>query len=259
MSRLFAKPTVFASIDSTNRYLVDRARAGELEGAVAVADFQEAGRGRLGRSWIAGPGSSLLCSMLFRPTVAITHANIVSTIVALGARAAIGDLTGIEPVLKWPNDLLVDEKKVAGLLGEIVTFPSGYALVVGIGINLIWRDGVLPTGAGVDLADLFERATTLYEISGIVVDRAELLERMLLAIERDYLAIAEAGVEAKIMDRYRAACGTIGRRVRVEARDKSYIADALGVSDEGRLIVRVGAEVEELDAADVIHLRALPS
>lgn len=260
VSPLFARPIVFPVIDSTNRYLADRARAGDPEGLVAIADLQSHGRGRLGRSWVAAPGSSLLCSMLFRPNLAIADAHVIPTIVGLGAQRAISTLTGVNPELKWPNDLLVNGKKVAGLLGEIVTLDERYALVVGIGVNLIWSEGVPTVEGDPELVDLADRATTLFDVSGRRVERDQLTELMLAEIERDYLRLSDGlkpvdAVISEVMDRYREACSTIGCRVRVETTLETYEAEAINVDDQGRLVVRGEGFLRELDAGDVIHLR----
>ncbi len=255
VNKLFARPTHFTEIDSTNRYLVDRARAGDPEGTVAIADLQSAGRGRLGRSWVSAPGSSLLCSMLFRPSLALDGFHLVMTTVALGAQQAIAELSGVTVSLKWPNDLLYLDKKVAGLLAEIVETDAGHALVVGIGINLHWPGGQAPVDPETGSDDLGERATTLALASGRVVDRDALVAAMLENIARDYVRLGDPEFEGQLMQRYREVLGTLGRRVRIEQRGRTFEADAIGVTQAGHLQVSTGAEVLELDAADVIHLR----
>lgn len=255
MNDLFARPIVLAEVDSTNRYLVDAARDGAPEGTVVIADMQSSGRGRLDRSWIARPGSSLLCSMLFRPRLDLEDAHVVATIVALGASNAIATLTGERPALKWPNDLLFGSRKVAGLLGEVVHHDGTYALVIGIGINLRWSSEHL---LGIDREDatmLADRATSLFEVSGAIVDRDELAEQMLDDIAADYAQMTSATFRRSVMDRYRNACCTIGSRVRVELRNGSYDAEAIDVSDQGLLMVREQGQIRELAAGDVVHLR----
>ena len=111
---------------------------GAPEGLVALADFQTAGRGRLDRRWESPPGASLLCSILLRAPVAPDELQLVVAAVALSARAAIVRLSGVRPDLKWPNDLIVGDAKLAGLLAEIVSSGDGLAAVVGIGVNLTY-------------------------------------------------------------------------------------------------------------------------
>src|SRR4051812_27340870 len=108
--------------------------AGAPEGLAAVADHQTAGRGRLGRAWVAPPGASLLLSVLFRPDLAPERLHLTTAAVALAAAEACEAVAGVLPVLKWPNDLLVGDRKLAGVLAES-RLP---AVVVGIGLNVNW-------------------------------------------------------------------------------------------------------------------------
>ncbi len=129
----------FDEIDSTNTYLRDQARQGAAEGLVAVADHQTAGRGRLDRRWESPPGATLLASVLFRPACAPADLHLCTGAVALAAADACGEVAGVDPELKWPNDLLVGGAKLAGVLAEaeFAGRPAG-AVVVGIGLNVAW-------------------------------------------------------------------------------------------------------------------------
>ena len=216
----------FDEIDSTNTWVMAQARAGAAEGLVAVADHQTAGRGRLGRAWTARPGAALLMSVLLRPD-RITH--LVTACVALAARDACEEVAGIRPALKWPNDLLLDDLKVAGVLAE----AEGGAVVVGIGLNLAWA----PPGGAV----LGER-----------VDRDALLAALLDALGRWY----GAGWQA-VGREYRQSCATIGRLVRVELADETFTGRAADIDADGHLLVDVGMCLREVAAGDVVHLRAL--
>ena len=107
-----------ADLDSTNRQAADLARAGAPEGVVVVADHQTAGRGRLGRVWDAPPGSSLLMTVLLRPALDAARLHLVTMAVALAAADACAEVAGFVPELKWPNDLVVQDRKLAGILAE---------------------------------------------------------------------------------------------------------------------------------------------
>src|SRR5438876_4697526 len=140
----------FAELDSTNRRVLDEARAGAAEGLVVVADHQTAGRGRLGRTWVAPPGSSLLVSVLFRPG-SLEAGHLLTTAVALAACDACERVAGVAPDLKWPNDLLVGNLKLGGILAE----ADGAAVVVGLGLNVNRASGAPETA--VALGELAER------------------------------------------------------------------------------------------------------
>ena len=138
----------FEEIDSTNAYLQRQARLGAPEGTVAVAEHQSAGRGRLDRRWEAPPGASLLASVLFRPELDPSELHLCTAAMALAAAEACRRVAGVGPVLKWPNDVLVGEEKLAGVLAEAELrrrAGGAVAVVVGIGLNVDWPG---PAGAG---------------------------------------------------------------------------------------------------------------
>ena len=119
----------FETIDSTNRYLLEEARSGAPDGVVAVAEFQSAGKGRLGRRWEAPAGANLLLSVLLRPDLPAAERHLASAVVALAAAEGVESAAGLRLGLKWPNDLLgPDGRKLAGVLAEgDLTDPSGPA------------------------------------------------------------------------------------------------------------------------------------
>jgi BirA family transcriptional regulator, biotin operon repressor / biotin---[acetyl-CoA-carboxylase] ligase len=145
------------------------------EGAVVVAEEQTAGRGRLGRPWIAAPGTSLLFSLNLRPAVETRRLPELSVVAGLASAEAIRQVTGLRPEIKLPNDLLVDERKLAGILAE----AREERVVLGIGINVNVPPEDLPTGVD-------RKATSLLAELGVPVDRAELLAMILLELERRY-------------------------------------------------------------------------
>jgi BirA family biotin operon repressor/biotin-[acetyl-CoA-carboxylase] ligase len=225
----------FARLDSTNRHALDAARAGAPDGLVVVADEQTAGRGRLGRTWEAPPGSSLLVSVLVR---GVDDPN--RTVMAAGVAlvGAVEHVAGIAPALKWPNDVVVDDHKLAGMLAE----ADGDALVVGAGCNVNWES--FP-------AELVATATACNVEAGHPVDRDALLDAFL-----DGFAHALAAGDG-VTDSYRALLATIGRSVRVEhVGGDVLLGTAVDVTKSGALVVRDDSGAEHtVTAADVHHLR----
>jgi BirA family transcriptional regulator, biotin operon repressor / biotin---[acetyl-CoA-carboxylase] ligase len=248
----------FASIDSTNRYLLDEARAGAPEGVVAVADHQTAGRGRLGRRWEAPPAANLLASVLLRPPLRAEERHLASAVVALAGRAAARDLCGVTLGVKWPNDLVApDGRKVAGILAEADLSEAagpgsgaGQAVVVGIGMNVDW-----PRGDADVPEELAGAATSLRQLTGRHVDRSALLAALLAALEPRVADLATPAGRRRIAEDLASACTTIGSRVRVEVAGGSFEGTAVGLTDEGHLEVEVGAERRTVVAGDVVHLR----
>jgi BirA family biotin operon repressor/biotin-[acetyl-CoA-carboxylase] ligase len=247
----FADVRHFDVVDSTNRYLLDEARAGAPEGVVAVADHQSAGRGRLGRRWEAPAGASLLVSVLLRPGVPPADRYLVTAAVALAAAQAVEEETGVDLAVKWPNDLLApDGRKVAGVLAE----AEGDAVVVGIGINVSWptEDDEL---AGPGLEDLAGRATSLAALGGRPVPRDRLLTALLAALEPRAAALADAAGRRRLAAELRGACATLGARVRVELADGPIDGTAVDLTPSGQLVVETASGRQVVSAGDVTHLR----
>ena len=229
---------------STNTELVRRATSGDLASLTAlVTTDQTAGRGRLGRTWVAPAGTTFACSIYVRADRGLGWLPLLAGLAMTRAvRRMLPDQT---VALKWPNDVLVDEAKVSGLLGELV--PGG--AVMGAGLNLTMAEGQLPvptatslTLRGAEPEGLLERALGAY----------------LDAFERLWLDFVAAGFdpEAGLRDAVAAACGTIGREVRVELPDGSTLRGvAVGLDEHGRLLVSAGAEMLPVAAGDVTHLR----
>jgi len=209
---------------STNTDLL--ATAGDRpDRSVRATGHQTAGKGRLDRRWDAPPGSNLLVSILFHDVP--EHPGDLTRRVALAAADACREVAGVDVVLKWPNDLLVGDGKLAGILAE--RNASG-SVVVGIGLNVGWApEGAARLGAGVAPLDV--------------------LRALLAAYDR---------LPADVGDRYRHALGTLGRRVRVELPDGVVEGTATDVEPDGRLVLLDTCGVtHRLAAGDVVHLRPL--
>ncbi len=226
----FVDIRIVGEVDSTNRVVRDLADAGAAEGVVVAAEHQTAGKGRLGRTWEAPARSAILASVLLRPDLASAERYLVTAAMALSAREACATVAGFRPQLKWPNDLVAGDAKVAGILAQAT---SG-AVVAGIGINV----SASPPDA------------THLDALGAAVDRTDLLVALL-----GDLHVRLLHLETVLVD-YRAACATIGRDVRVAIPGGRLVGRALGVDDLGRLVVAParGAAVA-LAAGDVTHVR----
>jgi BirA family biotin operon repressor/biotin-[acetyl-CoA-carboxylase] ligase len=212
-----------AETGSTNADLIAAAAAGAPDRSVLYADHQTAGRGRLDRTWIAPPGENLLVSLLFRH--APDDAGELTRRVGLAAIGAAARCAGVEAKLKWPNDVLVGDGKLAGILAQ----RSGDgSVVVGIGLNV----GSCPEGA----ARLGDAATP-----------EQVLRAMLVAYD---------ALPADIDSMYRRELSTLGQRVRVELPHDEIIGTAIDIEPDGRLVVLDDcALTHRVTVGDVIHLR----
>jgi len=237
---------------STNADLLARAAAGAPEGTVLAAEQQSAGRGRLGRAWVAPPRAALTFSLLLRPRAVPRARHVWLPLLAgLATAEAVRAAARVEARLKWPNDVLARAGKLGGILAE----ATADAVVIGIGLNVSTEPGELPPPGPGSLA-----ATSLRAAGSPSPDRAVLLAAILAAFERRYRAWSSAFGDPErsgLRADYTRLCATIGSRVRVELPGGGRLAGlATGVDADGRLLVRTarGADVP-VAAGDVVHVR----
>jgi BirA family transcriptional regulator, biotin operon repressor / biotin---[acetyl-CoA-carboxylase] ligase len=246
---LWASIEVVASTGSTN---ADLLRRGGAEGQVLVAEEQTAGRGRMGRSWVSQPGASLTFSVLLRPVlVPPARRGWLPLLTGVAVAVAVREAADVGATLKWPNDVLVGERKLAGILAE----QSGDAVVVGVGVNVATHAEALPVSPG------GLRATSLL-VEGGSVPREALLAGILRELESRYAAFRADPDAARggLLAEYRALCATLGHPVRVELPGGQVLTGvAEDIDADGRLLVAsaVGEPPTPIAAGDVIHLRLL--
>jgi BirA family biotin operon repressor/biotin-[acetyl-CoA-carboxylase] ligase len=242
---------VLAAHPSTNALVAQRARCGEAEGLVVVAEHQTAGRGRLDRSWVTPPRAALTFSVLLRPReVPAQRWPWLPLMAGLAVVAGIARASGVTASLKWPNDVLVPEDgrllKVAGVLAERVETRGGggAAAVLGVGLNVTTSRQELPVPT----------ATSLLLAGASAPDRSALLAAVLDALSDGYAGWRTGGRGLRAS--YAAACSTLGREVRVDLPTGApLVGTALDVDEDGRLLVDDGERVHALGAGDVVHLR----
>jgi BirA family transcriptional regulator, biotin operon repressor / biotin---[acetyl-CoA-carboxylase] ligase len=230
------------------------ARAGAGDGFLVVAEEQTAGRGRLGRSWWAPPGTCLLLSLLLAPARAgvplpLRRAGQLTMCLGIGTVEAIAQVTGVSARLKWPNDVLAGGRKLGGMLSELsaVEDQLDYAVLgLGLNVNLDFAAAGAP-------ADLTLTATSLLAETGRPVDRLALLASILRGTEHWYgLALRGDPVHGAWAEKL----DTLGRRVRVSLLDGFVEGVAAGVTPEGGLLVQDDAgEVRTIWSGDVTSLR----
>lgn len=244
---------VLDETSSTNAVVADRARTGEAEGLVVVAEVQTAGRGRLDRTWVAPAGSALTFSVLLRPTVPSRSWPWLPLLTGHAVGKALR-ADGYDAAVKWPNDVLLgsgeDERKVAGILVERVETESGPAAVVGIGLNVGMTAEELPVPQATSLA---------LARSGGVPDRTDLLVLLLQTLWEAYVAWQTGGDRAAVhlAASYAAGCTTLGREVRVALpADQTLTGRAVEIDTSGRLVVAEGdGRRTAVGAGDVVHVR----
>ncbi len=237
----------FDSTDSTNLRAKELARGGAPDGTLVIADSQTGGRGRLSRQWWAPPGGSLLMSLILRPSLAPVQAAQTTMLCSLALADAIEALTPLRAALKWPNDLLINGRKAAGILTEIgVSGPRLDFVVVGMGLNVNVTfetepapDQVSPNGAAdtsrASLAALADVGTSLRRELGHDVPRLALLRRFLVNADARYDALRRSEPPVREWSR---RLETLGRQVTVTGADETVTGVAEGIDPNGALLLR---------------------
>jgi len=237
---------------STNADLLARAVAGQPEGVVLAAEEQNAGRGRLGRTWVSPPRAALTFSVLLRPAV-VPRAVLgwLPLLAGVAVAAAVRDVAAVDAQLKWPNDVLAGPAKLAGILAE----AARDAVVIGIGVNVSTGPGEFPPPGPGALP-----ATSLRLQGSQNLDRDRLLAGILAGLERRYRAwsgVLGDSERSGLRAEYTGLCATLGRRVRVELPGGRLLDGvAAGLDADGRLLVSMppGADLP-VAAGDIVHLR----
>ena len=232
---------------STNAEVARRAVEGAPDGLVVVADHQTAGRGRLDRSWESPAGTSVTFSLLLRPATPTRAWPWLPLLTGYAVDKAL-KASGLQAGVKWPNDVLVGDKKVAGILVERLETPDGPAAVVGVGINVGLTAEELPVPT----------ATSLEIELGRPVDRTDVLVEALNAV-REAVDAWELGGDPsgmRLHESYAAACVTVGRDVRVDLPDGTVLEGrAVEIDPAGQLVVESDGRRVAVSAGDVVHVR----
>jgi len=242
--RFWKDIVVTSETGSTNIDVAAAARDGAPEGTIHTTDLQTAGRGRLDRAWESPAGSGVIVSVLLRPdSVPAARWVWLPLLVGLAVDATVHEC-GVESGLKWPNDVLVDGRKIAGILLERVDTPIGSAAIIGVGLNVSLRREELPV----------DTATSLVLEGAIETDRTIVLRAFLRNLEALYRAWSAAGGDpgSGIRDSYVRRCVTLGTRVRVSLPDGGSLeGQATGIDELGRLLV----DGQAISAGDITHVR----
>jgi len=234
-------------VESTNTLAMNLAQKGAVDGTVVVAESQTGGRGRLGRTWTS-PAGNLYMSLILRPAVPISKAPLITLMGAVAVASAIRKLCGIPAGIKWPNDILLSGKKVAGLLTEMSAEPDRIRhIVLGIGVNVnMDRKSLQP--------DVRRTATTLAAAMERPVDRTILLRTLIAELDLWYHRFLKRDTE--VLTAWKALNVTLGHRVTVSGGGAKMEGLARGVDAEGRLMLELGdGTLRQVSAGDVTIMK----
>lgn len=248
-SLIGSKIHYFRETDSTNDDAFRMARRGEKEGAVVIAEAQRKGKGRMGRRWESPPGVNLYLSVILRPKIPPSLTPQITLVAALSVHRAVQNVTGLEPEIKWPNDLLLSGKKFCGILTEMESeMDLVNFVIVGIGVNINMDTRVLPD-------DVRINATSLMEELGRPIDRGHFTSQLLKEFENYYLIFLKEGISS-IIEQMCPYLKMIGKRVRVQFMDEKVDGIAEKLDLDGALILRKeDGSIEKILAGDVTILK----
>jgi BirA family biotin operon repressor/biotin-[acetyl-CoA-carboxylase] ligase len=220
----------FHTLDSTNSKAYQLALNGAEEGEVVVAESQEKGRGRLGRQWFSPPFLNLYLSVILRPKISPHQASLITLMAAVAAANAIREFSGLLPLIKWPNDILLRDRKVAGLLNEMHSeMDRIHFVILGIGVNLNMDEKAFSK-------EIQAVATSLRIEMGQTVSRKVFLQSLLQALEKWYSIFLKEGNEV-LLEAWRGWAQIKGRRVNVTSFGETFVGTAIDVDSDGALIL----------------------
>lgn len=235
------------TLPSTNDFAFKLAQEGAFHGEVVIAEEQTQGRGRRGRSWVSPPNANLYFSVVLRPDVPPQRAPELTLVTAVAVAETLRE-AGADAEIKWPNDLQVSGKKVAGILTELSAEPDAvHFVIVGVGVNLNVRDAELPE-------DVRRLATSVAEVRKQKVPRALFAAALLTRLEQWLDRHAEEGF-GPVREIWKQLSATLGRDVLVRTERREFTGRAVDIDESGALLVRTAEGTERVLAGDVEQLR----
>lgn len=240
---------IYDEVESTNNIAYELLKKGYPSGTVVIADKQTSGKGRMGRKWISIGGKNLYMSFALKPNLIPKYATLITLTSVVACTTAIRRNTEIPVLIKWPNDMLIEQKKVGGILTEMkIEGERIKATVVGVGLNINMEQRDIPD-------EIKEIATSLKIYKGEDFSRLVLAAEIIKEFDRWYRLLLEKKIKT-IIGRWIEFSDTIGRPVKIVLTDKEIIATAEAIDEEGRLIVKLqDGTYQKISAGDVSLLR----
>jgi len=228
--RLGKKVHYLPQVDSTNLYALRIAEEGAPEGEIVIADSQSRGKGRLGKGWVSPSHFNIYLSVLLRPKLPPLHAPQITLMAAVALAETVQCFIPLPTEIKWPNDILVGGKKLAGILTESSCDPGKILFVIlGIGVNLNFPKELMPEA-------IRESATSIMALTGKPVNRSEFTLRLIQNLERCYGELEEGGFSF-LAERWAGFFRLKGKRVRVQMLEQAILGKAMGIDIDGALIL----------------------
>ncbi len=235
----------YETIASTNDRAYELAEEGAPEGTLVVAESQTKGKGRVGRTWVSPKGGGIYMSLILRPDIETDEIPTLTLIAALDMVKAIEDVSSLSSMIKWPNDILIDNKKVCGILTEIKAQPDMVDfMVLGIGINVNTAKQKLPP-----------EGTSLRNEKGESINRIQVIKSFLENFEKDYIKLGKKGF-ASLRDECKKYSLVLDKKIKIEEHNRKIEGIAKDIDEKGVLIVKTkSGKLERIFSGDVFLLR----
>jgi BirA family biotin operon repressor/biotin-[acetyl-CoA-carboxylase] ligase len=248
-SKIIGKNIIyFETLNSTNSYAMGLPEKECEDGTIIIANSQSAGRGRFNRSWVSPPNKNLYMSIVLKPDITLKDASILSLMAALSCVIALRKISTVEASIKWPNDIIINHRKLGGILIETRSENKKLSMaVVGIGINVNFRFYEMPD-------EIRKEATSLKEETGINYSRTDIALKTLKELDIWYDLFLRGGKE-KIIKEWLRYSLTVGKHIKVRSGNSIYSGIAIGIDDEGRLLLKNGTNEIKISSGDVTVLR----
>lgn len=224
------KVVYFEETDSTNNQAKKLAEDGAEHGTLVITEVQNSGRGRRGRQWISPKGSGIWMSLILRPQIEPFAASMLTLVSAMAVAKAVQEVTGQECNIKWPNDIVLNNKKICGILTEMSAEVDTVSYVVvgpGINVNTEYFD-----------ESIQNMATSIFVETGIHVKRSKLIELFAKYFEQYYDSFVQAGDLSELVDEYNSLLINVNRQVKISDTKGEFTGEALGIDDKGELLVK---------------------
>lgn len=239
----------FPTLDSTNRFAKDLVHRGLPEGTLVIAEHQTEGKGRLGRSWVSPPFLGLTFSVLLFPKKNPDQYPLLSLAFANAIVNAVQQVLGIEAKVKWPNDILLKGRKVAGILSEMIISPNlQKGFILGVGVNVNGLEEQFPV-------ELQHTVTSLRMVKGTPVQREAFLSVLINQLEKWYDCFQE-GQASFILEQWKNSSETMGKTVKVYLPQGCFYGIAKDLEGDGALILeKSNGEKQTIHSGDIVHIR----
>ena len=250
-TKLLGKEIIsYKKVDSTNTIAYGLAEGGLKEGSVILAEEQAKGKGRHGRTWLSPPNGGIYFSIILRPQITPKEISKITLLAAVATAKAIREATGLLTMIKWPNDILVNHRKVCGILTEMKAEQDGVDfIVIGIGINVNTPAKELPKGASSLTEELYYRSKDEY------LSRIELVKKLIEKLEEYYFLLKRDGFKP-IIDEWKHLTDTLGSRVKVTLQNRTFEGAVHNIDPDGALVVRRDeGTLERVSSGDVTVMR----